>query len=69
MAKKTLEEKIKDVAFWTVIFLILYLILGYLLESSWLSKQIKLDKLYDLLKDGLGITAVNRTGFVGDSVF
>lgn len=57
MAKKTLEEKIKDVGFWTVIFLVLYLIIGYLLESLWLSKPLRLNELYDLLKDGLGITA------------
>lgn len=57
MAKKTLKEKIDDVAFWTVIFLILYLIIGYLLESLWLSKPLKLDELYELLKDGFSITA------------
>lgn len=57
MAKKTLKEKINDVAFWIVIFLILYLIIGYLLESLWLSKPLKLDELYDLLKDGLSVTA------------
>lgn len=57
MAKKTLKEKINDVAFWIVIFLILYLIIGYLLESLWLSKPLKLDELYDLLKDGFSITA------------
>lgn len=57
MAKKTLKEKINDVAFWTVIFLILYLIIGYLLESLWLSKPLKLDELYELLKDGFSITA------------
>lgn len=57
MSKKTLEEKINDVAFWAIIFLILYLIVGYLLESLWLSKPLKLDDIYDLLKDGFGITA------------
>lgn len=57
MAKKTLEEKIKDVGFWTVIFFILYLIIGYLLESLWLSNSPTLNKIYELLKDGLGITA------------
>lgn len=57
MSKKTLEEKINDVAFWAIIFLILYLIVGYLLESLWLSKPLKLDGIYDLLKDGFGITA------------
>lgn len=57
MAKKTLEEKIKDVAFWTVIFLVLYLILGYLLQSLWLSKPLMLDELYDLIKDGFSLTA------------
>lgn len=57
MSKKTLKEKINDVAFWAIIFLILYLIVGYLLESLWLSKPLKLDGIYDLLKDGFGITA------------
>ena len=57
MAKKTLKAKINDVAFWTVIFFILYLIIGYLLESLWLTKPPTLDKVYELLKDGLGITA------------
>ena len=57
MAKKSLEEKIKDVGFWTVIFFILYLIVGYLLESSWLEIPLNLEGIYDLFKDGLGITA------------
>lgn len=57
MSKKTLKEKINDVAFWTIIFLIIYLIIGYLLESLWLSKSLKLDEFYDLLKDGFAITA------------
>lgn len=57
MVKKSFEEKIKDVGFWTFIFFILYLIVGYLLESLWLSKPLKLDDIYDLLKDGFGITA------------
>lgn len=57
MDKKTLEEKIHDVIFWTIVFFILYLIIGYLLESSWLSKMPGLNKIYDLLKDGLSITA------------
>lgn len=57
MAKKTLKAKINDVAFWMIIFFILYLIVGYLLESSWLSKPPTLDKIYELLKDGLGVTA------------
>ncbi|MDM1734532.1 hypothetical protein HX116_12065 [Acinetobacter towneri] len=57
MSKKTLKEKINDVAFWAIIFLILYLIVGYLLESAWLSKQLELNEIYDLLKDGFTITA------------
>lgn len=57
MSKKTLEEKIGNVAFWVIIFLILYLIVGYLLESAWLSKQLELNEIYDLLKDGFAITA------------
>lgn len=57
MTNKSLEEKIKDVVFWTAVFFILYLIVGYLLESIWLSKPISLDKVYELVKDGLSITA------------
>lgn len=57
MVKKTLEEKIKDVVFWIVVFFIFYLIIGFLLESLWLSKTLKLDALYDLLKEALTITA------------
>jgi len=57
MSKNTLKEKINDVAFWAIIFLIIYLIIGYLLESLWLSKSLKLDEFYDLLKDGFAITA------------
>lgn len=57
MARKTLEEKIQNVIFWTIIFFILYLIVGYLLESSWLSTPLKLNKIYELLKDDLSITA------------
>ena len=37
MAKKSLKEKLQDAMFWTLIFFILYLIVGYLLESSWLA--------------------------------
>lgn len=57
MAKKTLDEKIKEVSFWTFVFFIIYLIIGYLLQTSWLHKSLEFSKLYELLKDGLTITA------------
>lgn len=57
MAKKNLKEKINDAVFWTVVFCVLYLIIGYLLESLWLTKPLKTDEFYSLLKDGLSITA------------
>lgn len=57
MAKKTLNKKIVDAVFWTSIFLVMYLIVGFLLGSSWLSKGLTFSESYDLLKDGLSITA------------
>lgn len=57
MKDKTLQEKIKDLLFWTVVFFILYMIVAYLLESSWLKEILKLDNLYEILKDGLTISA------------
>lgn len=57
MDKKTLEQKIKDVVFWAATFFILYLIVGYLLQSNLLSESLKLTKIYELLKDDFGATA------------
>lgn len=57
MAKKNLNEKISDVFFWTCVFLIIYLIVGFLLGSSWLSKGLTIDQSYNLFKDALSITA------------
>lgn len=57
MVKKTLEDKIKDLTFCTCVFLILYLISGYLLLSNWLAERVALTKIYDLIKDDLTITA------------
>lgn len=57
MAKKTLNKKVVDVVFWTSIFLVMYLIVGFLLGSSWLSKGLTFSESYNLLKDGLSITA------------
>lgn len=57
MVKKTLEEKIKEVSFWTFVFFIIYLIIGYLLQTNWLDRSLEFTKLYELLKDGLSITA------------
>lgn len=57
MATKNLDEKIKDLLFGTIVFLILYLIVAYLLESSWLENPLGLPKTYEILKDGFSITA------------
>lgn len=57
MAKKNLKDKIIDAVFWTCFFLVVYLIVGFLLGSSWLSKGLTFKESYDLLKDGLSLTA------------
>lgn len=57
MIKKSLEEKIKDVVFWTFTFFILYTIVGFLLETNWLKTVITLRKVNEILKDSLTITA------------
>ncbi|ENU08655.1 hypothetical protein [Acinetobacter calcoaceticus] len=57
MVKKTLEHKIKDLIFCTFAFLILYLIIGFMLQTEWLDKRLDLKRTYELLKDGLTITA------------
>lgn len=57
MAKKNLKDKIIEAAFWTSFFLVVYLIVGFLLGSSWLSKGLTFDESYNLLKDALSITA------------
>ena len=57
MIKKSLEEKIKDVVFWTIAFFILYTIVGFLLETNWLKTVITLRKVNEILKDSLTITA------------
>ncbi|MBJ8482622.1 hypothetical protein [Acinetobacter vivianii] len=57
MIRTSLEDKIKDIVFWTIVFFILYTILGFLLETNWLSKTISLPKINEILKDSLTITA------------
>ncbi len=57
MLKKSLKEKITDLFFGTVSFLILYFIIAFLLKSSWLKDNLSLPTIYELLKDGLSITA------------
>lgn len=57
MTKKSLEHKIKDVVFWTIVFFVLYMIIGFLLESKWLSVTLDLPKFNVILKDSLTITA------------
>ena len=57
MIKKSLEEKIRDVVFWTIAFFILYTIVGFLLETNWLKTAITLREVNVILKDSLTITA------------
>jgi len=57
MAKKTLEEKIKDVVFYTTAFFIMYLIVGFLIKTEYLHCELTWDKLYDLFRDALTLTA------------
>lgn len=57
MSTKTLNEKIKDVIFWMLIFFSLYLIVGYLIQSEYLHCALNWDASYNLLRDALTITA------------
>lgn len=57
MSSTSLKEKISDLIFWTIIFFILYIIVAYLLESSWLKIRVALPEVYGFIKDGLSITA------------
>ena len=58
MAKKTLEEKIKDIVFYATVFFILYLIIGFLIKSEWLTSFTKSwVYAYELLRDALTLTA------------
>ncbi|WP_208941269.1 hypothetical protein [Acinetobacter baumannii] len=57
MAEKNLEKKIKELIFWTFVFFILYLIIGYLFQTGWLKDRLELKKIFDLIKDGLTITS------------
>ena len=57
MAKKTLEEKIKDVVIYATTFFIMYLIIGYFIKTENLHCELTWDKLYDLFRDALTLTA------------
>lgn len=57
MANITLKEKIEDISFWIIVFLIIYLIVAYLIQSEWLSKILEFSEIYEILQDGLTITA------------
>ena len=57
MKKKTLEEKIKDVVFYATAFFIMYLIIGFLIKTEYLHCGITWDKLYELFRDTLTLTA------------
>lgn len=57
MGTKTLKEKIFDIAFWTVYFFCAFLIVGYLINSGFLKVVPVKDKIYEILKDALSISA------------
>lgn len=58
MGKKTLEEKIKDIVFYATVFFILYLIIGFLIKSEWLSNfEGSWTYPYELLRDAFTLTA------------
>lgn len=57
MVKKSLNQKMKDVVFYAIVFFVLYTIVAYLLESKWLSEIIGLPKINGILKDSLTMTA------------
>ncbi|EEY78907.1 hypothetical protein HMPREF0012_01776 [Acinetobacter calcoaceticus RUH2202] len=57
MLKRSLNEKMKDVVFYAIVFFVLYTIIAYLLETKWLSEIISLPKINGILKDSLTITA------------
>lgn len=58
MNKKTLEQKIKDIIFYAIIFCALYLIIGFLIKSQWLTSfSESWNYSYELIRDALTLTA------------
>lgn len=55
MSKKTLKEKINRVKYFTLLFAVLYFLIGAWLKSD--GPNFDLDKAYELIKDTLTITA------------
>lgn len=59
MAKKTLEDKIKSVKFWTVLGILIFLLISFFLKSSYpiTHYEFNLSDAYDVLKDTLTLAA------------
>ncbi|MDO7434594.1 hypothetical protein Q5X61_01095 [Acinetobacter baumannii] len=59
MAKKTLEEKINIVKFWTVLGILIFLFISFFLKSSYpiTHYEFNLSDAYDVLKDTLTLAA------------
>ncbi|ETR94561.1 hypothetical protein [Acinetobacter lactucae] len=57
MKVKTLKEKIRDVVFWICAGGVIYLIVGYLMKTNWLSCPKQLPELYELIRDSLTLMA------------
>mgnify|MGYP000990767558 CR=1 FL=1 len=59
MTRKTLEDKIRQVVFWTISLTLIYIFIGAFLVSDYPLKHSKFDlvKTYNLIKDALGLAA------------
>lgn len=57
MKGKTLKGKIRDVVFWICAGGVIYLIVGYLMKTNWLSCPKPLPELYELIRDSLTLMA------------
>lgn len=57
MVQKSLKADLFNLAFWTVYFFCGYLIIGYLIDSNFLKEIPSKEKIYEIFKDSLSITA------------
>lgn len=55
--QKSLKADVFNIAFWTVYFFCGYLIVGYLIDSNFLKETPPKEKIYEIFKDSLSITA------------
>lgn len=55
--QKSSKADVFNIAFWTVYFFCGYLIVGYLIDSNFLKETPPKEKIYEIFKDSLSITA------------